>query len=47
MKKLTAKSFWTKFKEYVWMTVAGVINAVTLYTFLNPSKLIAGGFSEE
>ena len=27
------------------MTVAGVINAVTLYTFLNPSKLIAGGFS--
>lgn len=27
------------------MTVAGTVNAVTLYTFLNPSKLIAGGFS--
>ena len=27
------------------MTVAGILNAITLYTFLNPSKLIAGGFS--
>lgn len=45
MKKLTAKSFLTKLKEYFWLTVAGVLNAVTLYVFLNPAKLIAGGFS--
>ena len=45
MKKLTAKYFLTKLKEYFWLTVAGVLNAVTLYVFLNPCKLIAGGFS--
>ncbi len=45
MKKLTAVSVWTKFKEFFWMTVAGALNATSLYTFLNPSKLIAGGFS--
>ena len=45
MKKLTAKNFLIKLKEYVWMTVAGILNAITLYTFLNPSRLIAGGFS--
>lgn len=45
MKKLTAGSFLTKLKEYFWLTVAGILNAVTLYVFLNPAKLIAGGFS--
>lgn len=45
MKKFTAKTFWKKVREYLWMTVAGVLNAITLYTFLNPSNLIAGGFS--
>ena len=45
MKKLTAKTVLNKLKEYWWMTVAGLLNAVTLYTFLNPSNLIAGGFS--
>lgn len=45
MKKPTVKGFLTKLTEYIWMTVAGLLNAVTLYTFLNPSKLIAGGFS--
>ena len=45
LKKLTAKTVLNKLKEYWWMTVAGLLNAVTLYTFLNPSNLIAGGFS--
>lgn len=45
MEKFTAKFFLTKLKEYFWLTVAGILNAVTLYVFLNPTKLIAGGFS--
>ena len=45
MKKLTAKDFWTKVKEYLWVTVAAIINAISMYTFVNPSHLIAGGFS--
>ena len=45
MRELTGKSVFTKLKEYFWLTVAGTLNAVSLYTFLNPSKLIAGGFS--
>lgn len=45
VKKLTARSLLIKLKEYFWVTVAGLLNAVSLYTFLNPSKLIAGGFS--
>ena len=45
MKKLTAKSFLTLAKEYLIMTLAGTINAISLYSFVNPSKLIAGGFS--
>ena len=45
MKKLTAKSFLTKLKEYVWITVAGIVNGISMYTFINPAHLIAGGFS--
>ena len=45
VKKLTAQSFWTKVKEYVWVTVAGIINAISMYTFVNPARLIAGGVS--
>ena len=45
MKKLTVKSFLTKLKEYVWITVAGAINGISMYTFINPAHLIAGGFS--
>lgn len=45
MKKITAKKFWTIVKEYLFLTVAALLNAVSLYTFVNPSHLIAGGFS--
>ncbi len=45
MSKFKAKDIWTKIKEFFWITVAGILNATSLYTFLNPSKLIAGGFS--
>lgn len=45
MKKLTVKSFLTLVKEYLIVAFAGVLNAVSLYSFVNPSKLIAGGFS--
>ena len=45
MKKITGKMFLTKLKEYFFMTVAGVVNGVSMYTFVNPAHLIAGGFS--
>ncbi|MCH5152415.1 MAG: YitT family protein [Clostridiales bacterium] len=45
MKKLTAKSFLTKLTEYLWITVAGVVNGISMYTFINPAHLIAGGIS--
>ena len=45
MKKLTAKSFFTKVKEYLLVTVGAIINAISMYTFVNPNNLIAGGFS--
>ena len=45
MKKLTAKSILTLAKEYLIVTFAGILNALSLYSFVNPSKLIAGGFS--
>ena len=45
MKKLTAKAFLTRVKEYLVVTLAGITNAASLYAFVNPSKLIAGGFS--
>ena len=45
MKRLTKKSFLTLAKEYLMVTFAGILNALSLYSFVNPSKLIAGGFS--
>ena len=45
MKKISAKSFLSLAKGYVVMTFAGMLNALSLYSFVNPSKLIAGGFS--
>ena len=45
MKKLTVKGFLTKLKEYLWVTIGGLFNAISLYTFVNPNHLIAGGFS--
>ena len=45
MKKLTAKSFLTKLKEYFFVTVAGITNGFSMYTFVNPAHLVAGGFS--
>ena len=45
MKKLTANSLLTLAKEYLIVTFAGIINALSLYAFVNPAYLIAGGFS--
>lgn len=45
MLKITRQSFFTKLKEYLWVTLGGILNALSLYTFVNPSHLIAGGFS--
>lgn len=45
MTKLTKQTFFTRIKEYLIVTLAGILNAVSLYSFVNPSKLIAGGFS--
>lgn len=45
MKKLTAKRFLVILKEYLMVTLGGAINAVSLFTFINPNKMIAGGFS--
>ena len=45
MKKLTAKSLLTLAKEYLIIAFAATLNALSLYSFVNPSKLIAGGFS--
>ena len=45
MRKLTGKSFLTLAKEYLMVTFAGILNALSLYSFVNPSNLIAGGFS--
>ena len=45
MKKLTAKDVLTFIKQYLWVTVAGMLNGISMYTFVNPSHLIAGGFS--
>ncbi|MCH5156788.1 MAG: YitT family protein [Clostridiales bacterium] len=45
MKKITAKGFLIKLKEYALVTFAAILNAISLYTFVNPNHLIAGGFS--
>ncbi|MCM1290064.1 MAG: YitT family protein [Corallococcus sp.] len=45
MKKITSKQALAKLAEYLWVTVAGILNAVSLAVFVNPSTLIPGGFS--
>lgn len=45
MVKLNAKSVLKRVVEFVWVTVAGILNGFSLYSFINPSHLIAGGFS--
>lgn len=43
--KINSKKILHILKEYFLVTIAGIINAVSLFTFVNPAKLIAGGFS--
>ena len=45
MKKITAKGFLQKLREYLLITVAGIVNGISMFTFINPAHLIAGGFS--
>lgn len=45
MKKLGGKQVLTFLREYGAMTLAGLLNAVSLFTFVNPATLIPGGFS--
>jgi len=45
VKKPTAKQVLEKIKEYIFVTVAGVLNGISLAIFVNPAKLIAGGIS--
>lgn len=45
MKKQTGKSVLKLIREYLWITVAGMINGISMYTFVNPAHLVAGGFS--
>lgn len=45
MKKPTSKQVLKFFREYLIITLAGILNAVSLFTFVNPATLIAGGFS--
>lgn len=42
---LTKNVFWRKVKEYLLVAFAGMLNAISLYCFVNPSNLVAGGFS--
>lgn len=45
MKKPNAKSVLKLLNGYMWITFAGAINAISMYVFVNPAHLIAGGFS--
>lgn len=45
MPKITSKQVLKLIKEYVWVGLGGVLNAISLFTFVNPATLIAGGFS--
>ena len=45
MKKPTSQQVLKFFKEYFFVTLAGILNAVSMFTFLNPATLIPGGFS--
>lgn len=39
------KSVLTIIKEYAMITFGGVLNALSLFVFVNPCKLVAGGFT--
>ncbi len=43
--KDSKKPFWQYLKEYLGMTVASIINALCMYVFVNPTKLVAGGLT--
>ena len=45
MKKLTGRQVYDFFKGYFVVTIAALLNAVSLYCFVDPSHLIAGGIS--
>ena len=45
MKKITSKQVFTKFKEYFFVTLAGLLNALSLAVFVNVARLVPGGFS--
>lgn len=45
MKKFTGKQVYDFFKGYFIVTIAALLNAVSLYCFVDPSHLIAGGIS--
>ncbi len=45
MKKLTGRQVYDFFIGYLVVTVAALLNAVSLYCFVDPSYLIAGGIS--
>lgn len=45
MKKLTVKQVGHFFYEYAIVSVAGMLNAISLFCFVDPSNLIAGGVS--
>ena len=45
MKKPTSQQVINFFRGYIVVTLAGVLNAISMFTFLNPATLIAGGFS--
>lgn len=43
--KLTKRQVLKWFYEYLIVTLAGILNAISLYCFVDPSNLIAGGVS--
>ncbi len=45
MKKINSKQVLKITKGYLAATIAGTLNAISLFTFVNPANLIAGGFS--
>ena len=36
---------WSKVQEYLWITLGAVFNAVSMFAFVNPAHISAGGFS--
>lgn len=45
MKKINGKSVLKLIREYLLITIAGIVNGISMYTFINPAHLVAGGFS--